>query len=142
MFVIDVSVLMADARPTEPGHPASQALLTLLAQRRLTVSLPTIALAEVAAAITRGTGRSSLATQLINVLRQMPHYTLCSVDEALGERAASIAARQGLRGCDAVYVALAEQLDNVLVTLDQEQRSRAPETITVLSPTEALLRVS
>jgi len=39
--------------------------------------------------------------------------------------AARLAASSGLRGADSFYVALAEQLNLPLATLDQDQESRA-----------------
>jgi predicted nucleic acid-binding protein len=56
------------------------------------------------------------------------------VSEALAARAAKIAARQKIRGCDAVYVALAEQPEMELVTLDRQQLERGVEVVATRSP--------
>jgi len=42
----------------------------------------------------------------------------------LAERAAGIAADCGIRGCDAVYVALSQEAGDELVTLDRQQLER------------------
>ena len=41
-----------------------------------------------------------------------------------------------IRGCDAVYVALAEALDEPLVTFDEQQAARAAGVVRVLRPGE------
>lgn len=56
------------------------------------------------------------------------------ISEDLALRAATIAATQRIKGCDAIYVALAAELDDVLVTFDQEQADRAAPVVRVLVP--------
>lgn len=138
MYVVDASVLVADVRPSEPHHQEAHAFLVRLTAEEQTLLLPTIALAEVAAAVSRGTGRPELARRLVAVLRRMPHIRLIPVDEPLADLAAELAAQHRIRGCDAVYVALARQHNAVLVTLDREQRERTPPFITVRAPAEEL----
>ncbi len=50
MYVIDASVFVADARPAEPYHTDAHTLLTHVITKRQVVYVPTIVLAEVAAA--------------------------------------------------------------------------------------------
>jgi hypothetical protein len=69
---------------------------------------------------------------------RMPNFTFVPVDEALGGMAAELAATHQIRGCDAVYVALAQQLAAPLVTLDGEQRQRALAVVVMQTPTVAL----
>ena len=56
----------------------------------------------------------------------------------MAERAASIAAEYQVRGCDAIYLALAEQMDDYLVTLDRQQLERGAEVAAAFKP-EGLL---
>jgi predicted nucleic acid-binding protein len=100
MYVIDASVHVADARPKEPHHAEVRALLAQIAIQSRIVYLPVIVLAEVAAAISRGTGRPTLAQRLTATLRRVPHFQFVPVDDTLGRLAAQLAARQQLRGCD------------------------------------------
>lgn len=137
-LVIDASVLVADARPSEAGHAQSKALLTALAERRVTVHLPTILLAEIAAAITRAVGDPWLAQRTAEAYGRRPGVHIVAVDHALGMTAARLAAEQRLRGCDAIYVALAQSLGAALITLDREQRERTPPTVHARTPEEAL----
>lgn len=60
---------------------------------------------------------------------------------ALGRLAAQLAARQQLWGWDAVYVALAQQRDAVLITLDGQQQERVPPGVLARTPAEGLAQV-
>ncbi len=105
---------------------------------RVTMFVPTIALVELASAFSRGGADASLAEQVVEAYRQRSDLEIVPVDEALAGVAATIAARQRIRGCDAVYVALAQEQQAVLVTLDSEQRQRAPATVSAWTPEELL----
>jgi predicted nucleic acid-binding protein len=52
----------------------------------------------------------------------------------LAQRAAAIAADHQIRSCDAIYVALAQQLGTELVTLDQQQLERGVAVVTTRIP--------
>lgn len=138
-FVVDASVFVADARPGEPYHAEAMALLRALADRDLVLVLPAIALTEVAAAIARATDDAALAVEAAAMYRSWPGARVLPVDEVLADLAAQVAAEERLRGCDAVYVALAQQLGATLVTLDGEQLERSPSTVSARTPGEALL---
>jgi predicted nucleic acid-binding protein len=142
MYVIDASVHVADARPQEPHHAEARALLARVVAQNLPVFLPEIVLAEIAAGISRGTGQSALAERLAGVLRRVPQFQFVAIDRTLGDLAASIAAQFQIRGCDAVYVALAQQRDAALITLDQQQRERVPPHIVARSPAGELARMA
>lgn len=138
MYVIDASVHVADARPQEPSHAEARTLLARLAAERHAVYLPEITLAEVAAAISRGTGQPAVAEHLVAVLRQVPHFHYIPVDATLGDLPATISARYQVRGCDAVYVALAQQRRATLITLDRQQQERVPPDVIARAPAEEL----
>jgi predicted nucleic acid-binding protein len=141
MYVIDASVHVADARPQEPHHAEARALLAHVAAENRQVFLPEVVLAEIAAAISRGTGQVVLALRLARALRRVPHFQFVTVEHALGDLAAEIAARYQIRGCDAVYVALAQQRGAILITLDRQQRERVPPNIVAHGPAEELARM-
>lgn len=138
MFIVDASVHIADMRPAEPSHREARAFLDYVRQNGEQVYGPMIVLAEVAAGISRGTGRPRLARWLTGLLQRTPNFTFVPIDETLGELAAEMAAAHQIRGCDAVYVALAQHLGAILVTLDGEQRQRAPEEVVARTPAAAL----
>jgi predicted nucleic acid-binding protein len=64
------------------------------------------------------------------------------MERTLGDLSAEIAARYQIRGCDAVYAALAQQQGAVLITLDRQQRERLPAHIVARSPAEELARMN
>ena len=138
MYVVDASVHVADMRPSEPHHPEARAFLDQVRSDHDSAYGPIIVLAEVAAGVSRGTGQPGLARRLTDLLRRVPNFTFVSVDEVLGQQAAEIAAVYQIRGCDSVYVALAQQLGATLITLDSEQRQRAPASVLAQTPSEAL----
>ncbi len=141
MLIIDASVLVADLRPSEPYHREAAGLLDFVREREMPVSLPAIALAEVAGAIARGTGRTALAYRVIRLLQTTPHYQWMAIDSLLSLRAANLAAEYRLRGYDSIYLALAQQLGAPLVTLDVELCKRRPDELEVRRPEDQLARL-
>jgi predicted nucleic acid-binding protein len=137
-FVIDASVLLAAALPNEPFHAEAKALMGRLMDDRAALFLPTIALTEVAAAIARGAGDASLALAVSTQYAKRTDLHRMAVDITLGDLATEMAAGQRIRGCDAVYVALAYLQQAVLITLDGQQRERAPSSVTACTPAQAL----
>jgi predicted nucleic acid-binding protein len=142
MYVIDASVHVADARLHEPHHVEARALLARVAVENLSVFMPEIVLAEIAAAISRGTDQIALAQRLVGALRRVPQFVFVPIEHSLGDLAAKIAAQYQIRGCDAVYIALAEQRNAILITLDHQQRERVPAHIVARSPAEELARMA
>ena len=138
MYVIDASIHVACARPQEPNHREARMLLANIATEGHPVYLPEIVLAEVAAVISRGTGRIQVVERLAATLRRIPHFVYVSVDATLGDRATQISGKFQIRGCDAVYVALALERGATLITLDRQQRKRVPTGIVARTPTEEL----
>lgn len=139
IYVIDASVFVSDAQPWEAFHHSSSQLLARIALEQCQVLTPMIMLAEVSASIARQTGNTDLAQQFVHLLQQLPHIELVDVDEILGKLSADLAAQQRVRGCDAVYVALAKMRNAVLITLDQEQRQRVPAGVVAHTPGEELI---
>jgi len=137
-FVIDASVFVADAQPQESFHGDANRLLETLAAHQCLLYVPAIVLSEIAAAIARGVGDPDLAREAVELYRQWPGVRVTPVDEILGDLAAQVAAIYRIRGCDAVYVALAYVEQAILVTLDGQQRERAPASVTARTPAQAL----
>lgn len=137
-FVLDASLLVAGIRPGEPFYDEARAALEMLTQQRTNLYIPAIALAEVAAAIARGSGSADQAARDVRLVRRLAGLRVLPIDGPLADLAADIAGRQRIRGCDAVYVALAQRRRAVLISLDNEQRLRAPSTVTTWTPGELL----
>ena len=135
MAVIDASVYVALINAQEPEHAASWAWFEAAREAREPLAAPVILLAEVAAALSRGVGDPpQLALQVVRQLEGASVIELVPVTPPLASRAAAIAASQRIRGCDAIYVALAEQMGARLVTLDAQQLERAAAIVETRRP--------
>jgi predicted nucleic acid-binding protein len=97
------------------------------------VVAPVILLAEVASGLSRGLDDTALADGVVSLLQSTNLVRLFPVTEALAARAASIASSRRIHGCDAIYVALADQLGEPLVSLDHQQLTRAAGLVELMS---------
>jgi predicted nucleic acid-binding protein len=138
MYVIDASVQVSDFYEGDIHHGVTRHLLQIVETHGLPVVCPEILLPEVAAAVARNTDNSDLGQQLARSLRQISHYHLVPVDEKLANLASDLAAQYRIRGCDAIYVAVAHRLSIKLITWDEEQRKRATAVVETVTPTEEL----
>ena len=91
-------------------------------------------LAEVASAARRATGDASFAARLVAELTSDRLLSFESTDLDHARAGAQLAADHSLKGCDAIYVALAAERGEALVTLDREQAQRARTVVTVIVP--------
>jgi len=132
--VIDASLYIALVNSHEADHARSWAWLERAKASHDPVCAPSILLPEVAAALSRGVGDQALAREVAEQLARSQVVELIPVSLALAERAAAVAAEHRIRGCDAVYVALAEELGDVLVTLDQQQLERGAAVVASRGP--------
>lgn len=139
-YVLDASVLVTRVRRSEQAHRDVSRLLTALVAANCKLFIPTIALAEVGAALARSGSSAKYAYSAASALQQIPHLQIVAVDTKLGQQALEIAVAQSIRGCDAIYVALAQAVDATLITLDREQRERTPISLLALTPADALAR--
>ena len=136
MAVIDANVYIALVHAHEPDHARSWTWFERALASEESIRAPVILLAEVAAAFSRGVGDHELARQVVQQLARSRTIELVPVGLTLAEHAASIAADHRIRGCDAVYVALAEQLNECLVTLDEQQLERGAAAAVTCRPGE------
>lgn len=134
MAVIDASVYIALVNAHEREHSRCWAWLEQARAADDSVVAPVILLAEVAAALSRGMGDPTLARRVVQQLVRSEVIELIPVTLTIAEQAADIAAEHRIRGCDAVYVALADQLGDTLVTLDRQQLERGVALVTVRAP--------
>lgn len=133
LVVVDASAWVARLVPQDVFHPAVRDWMeTQRAQGTLLVA-PGLLLAEVAGAVARRTGDTELAERTIAALQELPDLRLVEMSRALMQQAAELAARHGLRGADACYVAVAASLGLPLATLDDDQRQRATGLVDITS---------
>jgi len=86
-------------------------------------------LAEVAGAIARLSLDPSEGLRAIGTVDRDPLISLFAVDEQLAFQSAHLASTLRLKGSDAIYVALAQQLEIPLVTWDNELLQRAGQSL-------------
>jgi len=134
MAVMDASLYVALVNEREDAHTSSWAWFEQAQAVREPILAPAIVLAEVAAALSRGLGDPVLARRVVDQLRDSGVVELIPVTLPLAVRAAAIAADYRLRGCDAVYVALAAQRGDSLITLDRQQLERGAAIVAVREP--------
>lgn len=134
MAVIDASVYIALMNVHEESHNRCWAWFDSAQKKREAIVAPVILLAEVSAALNRGIGDPELAHRVVEQLKRSGVIELIPVTLAIADRAATIAAVHRIRGCDAIYVALADQSSAPLVTLDRQQLDRATALVNVLEP--------
>lgn len=134
MPVIDASLYITLINAHEERHASCWRWFERVQEEGSKVSSPVILLAEVAAAISRGVGDPALAHKVLEQLKHSRVIELIPVTSTLAERAAIIAADHHIRGCDAVYVALAYELKEPLVTLDIQQLERVAAIVDVHEP--------
>jgi predicted nucleic acid-binding protein len=132
--VVDASVYVALISAREPDHASSWAWFAQAQALREPLVAPAILLAEVAAALSRGVGDPALARRVVEQLQRAQVIELTPVTATVAARAAAIAADHLILGCDAVYVAVAEQLDTELVTLDRQQLERGAAVVSTRIP--------
>ncbi len=134
LVTVDSSVFVSAARPSEAGFHESTAFLAWARRARPRLFLPTLAMVETAAALSRTGSDAGLAQQYGFALGQLPNMVLVGLDEGLARQAAALAAQHKLRGADATYVATASLFAAELVTLDKEQLARGAKIVQTRTP--------
>jgi predicted nucleic acid-binding protein len=134
MAVIDASVYIALVNADEREHASGWAWFEQAKAAEEAAVASVILLAEVAAALSRGMGDPTLAHRVVQQLARSVVIELIQITMAIAQRAAEVAAEHRIRGCDAVYVALADQLSDTLVTLDRQQLEGGAALVTLRAP--------
>lgn len=133
MFVLDASVWVSAILPTDAWHAISAPFVEQTVASGTTIVVPTLFLAEVCAAVARQT--TPAAGLLVREqLLAIDLFVWISVDDALASVAAQLGATHQIRGADSVYVALAQEFDLPLVSLDRNHGERTMGVITVYRP--------
>lgn len=134
MAVVDASVYVALANAQDVFHTRSRSWLQASEEQDEQLWAPAILVSEVAAALSRGQSDPMLALKAVRRLRASRRLRLVAVSTSLAFSAAQVAAQQRMRGCDALYVALAQRLGETLVTLDRRQLERGAMLIETRQP--------
>lgn len=134
MPVIDASIYIALVTPREDAHQTTRAWYEAALRSGESIYAPVIILCEVVAAISRGQDDSVRAQKVADALKRSQAITLHTISLPLADRAAMIATEHRIRGCDAIYVALAEAIGEDLLTLDRQQKERGAAVVDTRSP--------
>ena len=134
MPVIDASVWVAINHAADPGHARCVAWFDSALESNDRLLAPTLLAAEVAGAIRRLTGKQDVAAGVVEQLFELGVVELIGLDPVRSRRAAGVAGSTSLHGADAVYLALAQELEEVLVTIDRQQADRASGIVEVRMP--------
>ena len=138
LLTIDSSVFVSAARQTETGNADSTRFLAWVRESRPRLFLPTLVMAEVAAALSRTGSAAGLAQQYALAIGQLPNTVLVALDEGLARQTAALGAQHKLRGADSVFLASPALFAAELVTLDRKQLQRGSSIVQTLSPADFL----
>ena len=133
MPVIDASVWVSFFLESDSFHSKARDLIRSFAQAPgETMRIPTLAMVEVAGTISRVTNSPILANKSIHIMEDLG-VEIYDLDEVLAKLATELASQLAVKGADAVYIALARDLADSLVTFDKQQRERAAKIVDVVS---------
>ena len=141
MYCIDASVLINSEIENEKLHEYSKKLMEKIREKGITILVPEIVLPEISSAITRGSNNSEKALEFVKELKQIPNIVFVPIDRELADEAARFAAEYRLRGCDAIYVAVASMFSVKLISLDEQQLVRAKDCIDASTPQNELKNI-
>jgi len=134
MVVTDASIWVSQLRPQDVNHDASRLWMERYTAAGGLLLAPIYLLIEVAAAISRRTGEPALAKKAIEDLNSTDAMQFVPLDSVLTQAAVNIATNLQLRAGDAIYVAVAQQLNLPLLSWDKEQLERAEKLLTTYTP--------
>ena len=134
MSVVDASVWVSLLQPAERHHRRCADWLERSLAEEHGLAAPTLLLAEVAAAIRRLTGNEELVAAAVSSIEEAGILELVPLSEQRARRAAEIAGITAVRGADAVYLELARDRGDVLVSLDRQQLERGRAVASVERP--------
>ena len=131
-IVVDASIWVSRVVPQDEFHLLCKKWLAEQRAAGTVLIAPTLLLVEVAGAISRRTGDKTLAERAVQNLVNLPALRLEEMDRILVKSASMLAANLGMRGADAIYVAVAQRLNIGLATLDEDQRNKASKVISII----------
>lgn len=131
---VDASVFVNALSPDEDGSDKSAEFISQLKQEGVAIIQPTLFVPEVVASIARKQDSADIALEILRELRKISNLTLVDLDDDFADFASEVAAKNRLRGSDAVYAAVALRFGTELITLDSEQLNRLPKVVAVRMP--------
>lgn len=134
MPIIDATVYVSLANESDRFHDRCLQWFESCLRRGHPIAAPSLLLIEVVASIRRLTGSAKLALRVGTELQEAKIIDLYPLTMARTHSAADLAAATGVRGADAVYLALAAELGVPLITLDRQHLQRGKGVVDVTKP--------
>ena len=132
--VVDTSVWISRILTTDINHGAARNWIDPYLLGGGTLVAPMLFVIEVAAAVSRQTKSPGDAHSAVSQLYGLSGLRLVQIDQTIINTATDLAANLGLRGADALFVALATQLNIPLLSFDSEQLQRPAMLISTIRP--------
>lgn len=124
-LVIDASVWVSAADPTDGMSEPSRAFLSRVAAQELPIVLPEFAKLEIACALARRFRSGERGRGLADRILESPRMATYSVNRTALRQAIQLGTRNYLRAGDALYAAVARAAEAQLVSWDRELIERA-----------------
>jgi predicted nucleic acid-binding protein len=134
MAVVDASVITSLFHLGDVNHGLARSWYERARSIGEPLQAPAVLLSEVAAAFGRSINNPERGLRVTNEIIDHKLIGILPVTVTMARLAAEIAATTNMKGCDAIYVALAAQLNQVLVTFDSEQLERGAAVTRVERP--------
>ena len=138
MIVVDTSVWVSTLIERDVHHTESSAWLDYCIVRNVNIHFPLLIVPELAGVLARsGIPPVDTAGEMSKMANRST-IRLHPLDVSNSLLAARVAAMSGLKGADAVFVALAATLELPLVSWDRQQRERGSVFCRTMTPVEAM----
>jgi len=127
MPVVDACVFISMFNKNDPNHNKAIKILEQIVDRKLKAIIPALTLPEICGAVARSLNKK-IAKEIRGKIENWIESGLIRVEELTKNRAknaAEIAIKLGLKGSDAVYVALAKEFNTQLLTFDEEIKRKS-----------------
>lgn len=134
MAVVDASTIVGLFNARDSNHAACLAWFREAIAAGEPLRAPVTVLAEVAAAISRGTGDRQLARDVAAQVQHSALFEFLPVALPLAERAVAMAADHRLGAGSALCLAVADTLNDRLITLDVELLRKGPDIAETMRP--------
>ena len=138
IYTIDSSIWVNSCDQREEGYAASRQMIAEMESRGIAVILPTLALVEIAGAISRSRTDAQLGFTFAQAVAARPNVSLVNLPKGVAQQASVLAAHHRLRGADAVYAAVAQRMHTTLVSRDREHLTRLIGVVVVQTPEQVL----
>jgi predicted nucleic acid-binding protein len=138
VIVVDKSVLIGSLLTTDAHFQESAEWGRRWFERNYDAHFPMLVLPELAGVLTRSGTPTQRVVNAVAAIVDRPTLHLHEQDFTNSLLAARVATATGLKGADAVFVALAAWLDLPLVSWDKQQRERGATFCRTMTPVEAM----